>query len=75
MTAVLKPASEGELAETIAAAHELAKELAPRAGALKEAAANKAEVAHETMVELRTLLNQATGNLETLRRADAGSAA
>jgi len=27
------------------------------------------------MVELRALLNQAAGHLETLRRADAGSAA
>jgi stearoyl-CoA desaturase (delta-9 desaturase) len=62
-------------AKTIAAAHELAKELAVRAEALKEAATNKAEVAHETMVELRALLNQAAGHLETLRRADAGSAA
>jgi len=62
-------------AKTIAAAHELAKELAVRAEALKEAATNKAEVAQETMVELRALLNQAAGHLETLRRADAGSAA
>jgi len=62
-------------AKTIAAAHELAKELAVRAEALKEAAATKAEVAHETMVELRGLLNQAALHLETLRRADAGAAA
>ena len=62
-------------AKTITAAHELAKELGARAEALKEAATNKAEVAHETMVELRGLLNQAAAYLETLRRADAGSAA
>jgi len=62
-------------AKTIAAAHELATELARRAEALKEAAATKAEVAQETMVELRGLLNQAASYLEVLRRADAGSAA
>ncbi|MCX6888189.1 MAG: fatty acid desaturase [Verrucomicrobia bacterium] len=62
-------------AKPIAAAHELAKELAVRAESLKEAAATKAEVAHETMVELRGLLNQAALHLETLRRAGAGSAA
>ena len=62
-------------AKTIAAAHELAQELARRAEALKEAAATKADVAQETMVELRGLLNQAASHLETLRRADAGSAA
>jgi len=62
-------------AKTIATAHELAKELALRAEGLKEAATNKAEVAQETMVELRALLNQAAGHLEALRRADAGSAA
>jgi stearoyl-CoA desaturase (delta-9 desaturase) len=62
-------------AKTIAAAHELAKELAMRAEALKEAATTKAEVAQETMVELRGLLNQAASHLEALRRADAGSAA
>ncbi|MFZ9399900.1 MAG: hypothetical protein ACO29H_04150, partial [Opitutales bacterium] len=62
-------------AKTISAAHELAKELALRAEALKEAAATKAEVAQETMVELRGLLNQAASHLETLRRAGAGSAA
>ena len=62
-------------AKTITAAHELAKELALRAEALKEAAATKAEVAQETMVELRGLLNQAASHLETLRRAGAGSAA
>ena len=62
-------------AKSITAAHELAKELALRAEALKEAATTKAEVAHETMVELRGLLNQAASHLETLRRADAGSAA
>jgi stearoyl-CoA desaturase (Delta-9 desaturase) len=60
--------------KTIAAAHELAKELGARAEALREAAANKAEVAHETMVELRAMLNEAAGYLENLRRA-AGSAA
>ena len=60
--------------KTIAAAHELAKELGVRAEALREAAANKAEVAHETMVELRAMLNEAAGYLENLRRA-AGSAA
>ena len=38
-------------------------------------AATKAEVAQETMVELRGLLNQAASHLETLRRAGAGSAA
>jgi hypothetical protein len=32
-------------------------------------------VAHETMVELRGLLNQAASHLEALRRAGAGSAA
>ena len=57
------------------AAHALAPELARRAAALKEAAATKADVAHETMVELRGLLNQAASYLEVLRRADAGSAA
>jgi stearoyl-CoA desaturase (delta-9 desaturase) len=62
-------------AKTITAAHELAKELALRAEALKEAAATKADVAQETMVELRGLLNQAASHLETLRRAGAGSAA
>jgi stearoyl-CoA desaturase (delta-9 desaturase) len=62
-------------AKTITAAHELAKELALRAEALKEAAASKADVAQETMVELRGLLNQAASHLETLRRAGAGSAA
>lgn len=62
-------------AKTIAAAHELAKELALRAEALKEAATTKSEVAKETMVELRGLLNQAASHLETLRRAGAGSAA
>ena len=62
-------------AKTIASAHELAKELALRAEALKEAAASKADVAQETMVELRGLLNQAASHLETLRRAGAGSAA
>lgn len=62
-------------AKTIAAAHELAKELATRAESLKEAAATKAEVGHETLSELRGLLNQAANYLETLRRADAGSAA
>ena len=62
-------------AKTITAAHDLAQELAVRAEALKEAATTKAEVANETMVELRALLNQAAGYLETLRRADAGSAA
>ena len=51
------------------------EEVAARAEALKEAAVNKADVAHETMVELRGLLNQAAGYLEALRRADAGSAA
>jgi hypothetical protein len=62
-------------AKPIAAAHELAKELALRAEALKEAATTKTEVAKETMVELRGLLNQAASHLETLRRAGAGSAA
>ena len=62
-------------AKTITAAHELAKELALRAEVLKEAAATKAEVAQETMVELRGLLNQAASHLEALRRAGAGSAA
>jgi stearoyl-CoA desaturase (delta-9 desaturase) len=62
-------------AKTITAAHELAKELALRAEALKEAATTKADVAQETMVELRGLLNQAASHLETLRRAGAGSAA
>jgi hypothetical protein len=62
-------------ARTIAAAHELARELAVRAEALKEAAASKAEVGRETMAELRGLLNQAAAHLEALRRADAGSAA
>ena len=62
-------------AKSIAAAHELAKELALRAEALKEAATTKSEVAKETMVELRGLLNQAASHLETLRRAGAGSAA
>lgn len=60
---------------TIAAAHELARELGTRAEALKEAAATKAEVGRETMSELRGLLNQAASHLEALRRADAGSAA
>jgi len=32
-------------------------------------------VAQETMIELRGLLNQAASHLESLRRADAGSAA
>jgi len=62
-------------AKPIAAAHELAKELALRAESLKEAATTKAEVAQETMVELRGLLNQAASHLEALRRAGAGSAA
>ncbi|MCX6920108.1 MAG: fatty acid desaturase [Verrucomicrobia bacterium] len=62
-------------AKTIASAHELAKELGARAESLKEAAATKAEVGHETLSELRGLLNQAASYLETLRRADAGSAA
>jgi stearoyl-CoA desaturase (delta-9 desaturase) len=60
--------------KTILAAHELAKELGVRAEALREAAANKAEVAHETMVELRALLNEAAGYLETLRRAASSAA-
>ncbi|TSA36600.1 MAG: acyl-CoA desaturase [Opitutales bacterium] len=62
-------------AKTIAAAHELAKELGARAESLKEAATTQAEVGHETLSELRGLLNQAASYLETLRRADAGSAA
>ena len=62
-------------AKTIAAAHELATELARRAEALKESAATKAEVAQETMAELRGLLDQAASYLEALRRASAGSAA
>jgi stearoyl-CoA desaturase (delta-9 desaturase) len=62
-------------AKTIAAAHELSKELALRAEALKAAAATKTDVAQETMIELRGLLNQAASHLESLRRADAGSAA
>jgi stearoyl-CoA desaturase (delta-9 desaturase) len=62
-------------AKTIASAHELAAELGRRAEALKEAAATKAEVAQETMVEMRGLLNQAASHLEALRRAGAGSAA
>ena len=56
-------------------APEHGKELALRAEVLKEAAATKAEVAQETMVELRGLLNQAASHLEALRRAGAGSAA
>jgi hypothetical protein len=62
-------------AKTIAAAHELALELSRRAEALKESAATKAEVAQETMAELRGLLDQAASYLEALRRASAGSAA
>jgi tRNA-guanine family transglycosylase len=60
---------------TITAAHELAKELAVRSEALKEAALTKADVGAETMAELRTLLNEAAEMLESLRRADAGAAA
>jgi stearoyl-CoA desaturase (delta-9 desaturase) len=62
-------------AKTITAAHELAAELGRRAEVLKEAATTKAEVAQETMVEMRGLLNQAASHLEALRRAGAGSAA
>ena len=62
-------------ARTIEAAHALAKELAVRAEALKEAALTKAEVGAETLVELRGLLNEAAEMLESLRRADAGAAA
>ena len=62
-------------ASTIAAAHALAKDLAHRAEALKEAAITKAEVGHETLQELRGLLNQAAEMLESLRQADASAVA
>ncbi len=62
-------------AKTIAAAHELAKDLAGRAESLKELSLAKADVSSETMDELRGLLNQAGDLLESLRRGDAGSAA
>ena len=60
---------------TITAAHELAKELAARSEALKEAALTKADVGAETMAELRALLKDAAEMLESLRRADAGATA
>ena len=62
-------------AQTITAAHELAKQLGLRAEALKEAALTKSEVGAETMSELRALLAEATSMLESLRRADAGATA
>ena len=62
-------------ASTIAAAHALAKDLAQRAEALKEAAITKAEVGQETLQELRGLLNQAAEMLESLRQADASAVA
>jgi len=62
-------------ARTIAAAHELAKELAARSEALKEAALTKADVGAETLAELRGLLQEAAEMLEALRRADAGATA
>jgi stearoyl-CoA desaturase (delta-9 desaturase) len=62
-------------AKTIAAAHALAKDLAARAESLKELSLAKADVSSDTMNELRGLLDQAGDLLESLRRADAGSAA
>ena len=62
-------------ARTIAAAHELAKELAARSEALKEAALTKADVGTETLAELRSMLQEAAEMLESLRRADAGATA
>lgn len=75
LAARLDERSRGLKATTITAAHELARELATRAETLKQAAATQAEVGAETMAELRGMLDQAAAYLESLRRADAGSAA
>ena len=62
-------------ASTIAAADNLAKDLAVRAEALKELAITKADVGADTLEELQGLLNKAAEILESLRRSDAAAIA
>ena len=62
-------------ARTIASLEAVVADLAARAEAMREAAADKAELGRETVEEVRALFRQAAAQLDSLRLADAPAVA